>query len=132
MDRPPIRGMTLLIGWAIGLTIVGRRFMYLAPNPSDSQLLAHFGFQWLRGHSPYVDLWDHKLPGIFAVNTLVFLLFPKNFTALAWLEGLFNLGCIGTVYLLMRQWGGRGSPRRWRPSPLQSHPICSTTTKVGT
>jgi hypothetical protein len=106
MDRPAFRGMILLVCWALGSTIVGRSFLYLALDPSDAQLFAHFGFQWLRGHIPYVDLWDNKPPGIFAVNALVFLLFPKNFTALAWLEGLVTLGCIATVYLLMRQWGG--------------------------
>src|SRR5262249_55274724 len=41
----------------------------------------------------------------YAVNAVVFLFFPKSFTALACTEGVFILGCIGTVYLLTRQWG---------------------------
>jgi hypothetical protein len=107
MDRPALRGLILLVCSAIGSTIIGRGFMALAPHPNgDAQLFAYIGFQWLHGYIPYVDIWDNKPPGIFAVNALVFLLFPKNFTVLAWQEGLFNLGCIGTVYLLMRQWGG--------------------------
>jgi hypothetical protein len=108
MDRPAISGMVLLVCWAIGSTIVGRSFSALDPDPTDAQLFAYFGLQWLYGHIPYVDIWDHKPPGTFAVDALVFLLFPKSFTALAWMEGIFILGCIGTVYLLMRQWGGRG------------------------
>jgi hypothetical protein len=106
MDRPAISGMVLLVCWAIGSTIVGRSFSALDPDPTDAQLFAYFGLQWLYGHIPYVDIWDHKPPGTFAVDALVFLLFPKSFTALAWMEGIFILGCIGTVYLLMRQWGG--------------------------
>jgi hypothetical protein len=54
---------------------------------------------------PYVNTWDNKPPGIFAVNALVFLLFPKSFTALAWIEAIVILGCIGTIYLLLRLWG---------------------------
>jgi Dolichyl-phosphate-mannose-protein mannosyltransferase len=86
--------------------MVGRSFTALAPDPSDAQLFAYFGLQWLDGYIPYVNIWDNKPPGIFAVNALVFLLFPKSFTALAWMEGVFILGCIATIYLLMRQWGG--------------------------
>jgi hypothetical protein len=86
--------------------MVGRSFTAIAPDPSDGQLFAYFGLQWLHGHIPYVNIWDNKPPGIFAVNALVFLLFPKSFIALAWMEGIFILGCIGTIYLLMRQWGG--------------------------
>jgi 4-amino-4-deoxy-L-arabinose transferase-like glycosyltransferase len=106
MDRPALRGMILLICWAIGSTIVGRSFTALDPYPFDAQLFAYVGLQWLHGHIPYVNIWDNKPPGIFAVNALVFLLFPKSFTALAWMEGIFILGCIGSAYLLMRQWGG--------------------------
>jgi hypothetical protein len=32
------------------------------------------------------------------------MLVPKSFTVLAFLEGVFILGCIGTVYGLTRQW----------------------------
>lgn len=106
MARPAILGVLLLIGWAIGLTMVGRSFTAIAPAPYDGQLFAYFGLQWLQGYIPYLNLWDNKPPGIFAVNALVFLLFPKSFITLACLEGIFILGCIGTIYLLMRQWGG--------------------------
>ena len=80
--------------------------MYFAPPESDAQLFAYIGFQWRHGHIPYVEIWDNKPPGIFAVNALVFYLFSKSFTVLAFVEALYNFGCIATVYLLIRQLGG--------------------------
>jgi hypothetical protein len=38
------------------------------------------------------------------VNGVACILVPKSFTVLAFLEGVFILGCIGTVYGLTRQW----------------------------
>ena len=106
MDRLANRGVILLSCWAIISTIVGRSYLYFAPTESDPHLFAYIGFQWRHGYIPYLEIWDNKPPGIFAVNALVFYLFPKSFTALAFVEALYNLGCIGTVYLLMRQLGG--------------------------
>jgi Dolichyl-phosphate-mannose-protein mannosyltransferase len=101
--------------------MIGRSFTALAPDPSDAQLFAYFGLQWLHGYIPYVNIWDNKPPGIFAVNALMFLLFPKSFTALAWMEGIFILGCIGTVHLLVRQWGGP-----WRVAALATASVAVT------
>jgi hypothetical protein len=105
MDHPAARYAILLVCWAIGSTVLGRSFTVLAPDPTDAQLFAYFGQRWLEGQIPYVDIWDHKPPAIFAMNALAFLISPHGFAALAWLEGLFILGCIATVFLLMRRWG---------------------------
>jgi hypothetical protein len=105
MDRPAIRGLILLGCWAISSTIIGRSYLHWGYPNWDAQLFAYFGFQWRHGHIPYVEIWDNKPPGIFAANALVFYLFPKSFSALAGVEALYNLGFIGTVYLLMRQLG---------------------------
>jgi hypothetical protein len=86
--------------------LVGRGFTALDPDPGDAQLFAYIGLKWAQGYVRYVDIWDHKLPGIFAVNAVAFFLFPKSFTALAYLAGVFILSCIATVYRL---------PRRWQP-----------------
>src|ERR671939_156488 len=103
MDRPAIRGFILLGCWAVTSTIIGRSYLYWGYPNWDAQLFAYFGFQWRHGHIPYVEIWDNKPPGIFAANALVFYVFPKSFAALATVEALYNLGFIGTVYLLMRQ-----------------------------
>ena len=73
MDRPPRRGLLLLVGWALGSTLVGRSFTALDPDPSDAQLFAYIGLKWPQGYVPYVHVWDHKPPGIFAVNGPAFL-----------------------------------------------------------
>ena len=101
MDRPPFRSGLLLVCCTLGATIIGRSFTALDPEPTDAQLFAYMGLRWLQGGLPYVDFWDNKPPGIFAVNALVFYWFPRSFTALACLEGVVILGCITTVYLLM-------------------------------
>lgn len=93
----------ILVGlFAIGSTILGRSFTAVHPGEFDAQLFAVIGEQWRQGQIPYVDIWDNKPPGIFALVAVVFSLFPKSFTALAFAEGLFMIGCIGTVYGIMR------------------------------
>lgn len=104
-EGTPRWGVLLLVGWALVSTLVGRSFTAADPELSDAQLFAYIGLQWTRGALPYVDIWDHKPPGIFALVFAVFSLWPKSFTALAVLEGLVTLGCIGTVSALTRQWG---------------------------
>ncbi len=93
----------ILVGlFAIGSTVLGRSFTALDPGGFDAQLFAVIGEQWRQGQIPYLDVWDNKPPGIFALVAIVFSLFPKSFTALAFAEGLFIIGCIGTVYTIMR------------------------------
>lgn len=91
--------------WAFASTILGRSFTALVPDPRDAQLFAYFGMQWVHGRMPYLNIWDNKPPGIFAVDALVFSAFPKSFTALAVIEGVFILGCVVTIYFMLKQWG---------------------------
>jgi hypothetical protein len=93
----------ILLLYIIVATIVGRSFTTLTPGRDDSQLFAYIGFKWLNGSIPYVDIWDNKPPGIFALIALVFSIFPKSFTALSFMEGFFILGCVGTIYSLLKR-----------------------------
>lgn len=95
----------MLIAWVVASTVLGRSFTALTHDPWDSQLFAYFGLEWLRGRIPYVQFWDNKPPGIFAVDAIVFSAFPRSFTALAVVEGIVILGCIATIYLLLRRLG---------------------------
>jgi len=98
-------GVFALFAWAVVSTIVGRSFTALIPSPWDGQLFAYMSMEWLHGRIPYLDIWDNKPPGILALIALVFSFFPKSFTALAIVEGVFILGCIATVYGMLRRWG---------------------------
>jgi Dolichyl-phosphate-mannose-protein mannosyltransferase len=98
-----------VVGWVVFSTVLGRSFTALGPSPGDSSLFAYFGYEWLHGQLLYARHWDNKPPGIFLVDALTFRFFPKSFTALAFVEGFFILGCAATVYFLMREWG---APKR--------------------
>jgi hypothetical protein len=92
----------LLLGmWVLGWTVWGRWPTALAPDPTDAQLFAYIGERWAAGDIPYRDIWDNKPPGIFLINALVLALFPKSFTALACVEGLFIVGALAAVHGLM-------------------------------
>src|SRR5437899_7116774 len=94
-------------------TLIGRTFTALIPTPFetsslcsvDGPLFAYIGSEWLKGRIPYLFTWDNKPPGIFIANAATFSLFPGNLKALAVTEAFFFLGCVATVYLLMRSWG---------------------------
>jgi Dolichyl-phosphate-mannose-protein mannosyltransferase len=94
----------LLFCFVIASTIIGRSFTALTPHNYDAQLFAYVGSQWLQGYIPYLDIWDHKPPGIFAITAVVFSFFPNSFTALAFVEGIFIVGCVASVYLVLQQW----------------------------
>jgi hypothetical protein len=68
MDHPSRGSFLLLTAWVLRVTIVGRSFTVLYPDPSDAQLFAYIGLKWTQVYIPYVDIWDPKPPGIFAVN----------------------------------------------------------------
>src|SRR5215510_6079066 len=94
----------------------------------------YIGLGWLDGRLPYIDVWDMKPPGIFALNAAVFAIFPNSFGALAIVEGFFIVACALTIYALLRQWrasrgGGRSGHAYFRhhikfavlQRPRQSH-----------
>jgi hypothetical protein len=97
--------LVFLSAYALVSTIVGRAFTALTPSPADGQLFAYMGQEWLRGRLPYVDIWDFKPPGILALIALAFSHFPNTFKTLAFVEGIFIIGTIVTVYLIMRRCG---------------------------
>lgn len=115
-ERPSLTSILPLVIWlwAAASTILGRSFTAVLPDPRDAQLFAYVGLQWTHGHIPYLSIWDNKPPGIFAIDAMVFSVFPKSFTALAVMEGVFVFGCVATVYFLLKQWGLLLKSRRSR------------------
>jgi len=112
---PPMLSVLALSGYVLLSTILGRSFTALDPGNFDASLFMYIGERWLHGSIPYVEIWDNKPPGIFALIAAVFWQFPKSSVALAVTEGIFVIGCILTVYAIMRQ---AGSP--WGPAALSA------------
>ncbi len=107
----PASGSSTRVGWAalalfvVFSTALGRAFTAVTPGRHDASLYAYMGDRWLLGDTPYVDVWDNKPPGIFAVSALGRWLTPDSFVALAVFEGIVVLGCIAAVGLLVRRIG---------------------------
>jgi Dolichyl-phosphate-mannose-protein mannosyltransferase len=104
LDQISRAGLILLSCAVVGFTIVGRSFSWLTPGMTDAQCFAYIGLAWLDGRLPYIDVWDIKPPGIFALNAAVFAILPNSFGALAIVEGFSIIACALTVYSLLRQW----------------------------
>ena len=102
-DNPEQIAVIALFAFALICTFVGRAFTAIYPEYSDAMLFTYIGEQWTHGSIPYLDIWDNKPPGIFALVAAVFSLFPRSFIALSIVEGAFIMGCILSVYALMRE-----------------------------
>ncbi len=57
----------------------------------DSGIFAYTGKVITEGGLPYADAWDNKLPGVYYIDALAFLLFGTNLWAL-WLIENFTGG----------------------------------------
>jgi|GEM_PF-5597737 hypothetical protein len=105
-SRPSLRklGAAFLIVWAAATVVVGRGFTVIAPNPYDPQLFAYIGYEWTKGVVPYVDLWDNKPPGIFALTAGTTWLLGTSVVAMAVVAALFTAATLVVLYCLLRRW----------------------------
>ena len=102
LSTPLLLSLVLL---SLAVTAFGRSFTAIQADPGDASLFMLIGQRWTEGLTPYVDLWDHKPPGVFALTAAVFAFFPKGLAAVAVVEGLFVLTAIAGVFLLLRRCG---------------------------
>lgn len=65
--------LSLLLLWLVSL-ILARANPYLTLPSSDGGSFLYIGSRMLAGDELYVDIWDHKGPGIFLVNWLGLML----------------------------------------------------------
>lgn len=86
-------------------TLIGRAFVAIQPDLWDGQMFSYLGQKWLEGQIPYVDLWDNKPPGLFALLAAVFSVFGRDYYAVAILEGLVLLGTSALAYDFLRRAG---------------------------
>jgi hypothetical protein len=100
-NRRRVVAMSVII-FCVAAVLVGKAYTALMPELSDAHYFAYIGGRWLQGAIPYVDIWDNKPPGIFALIAGVFSVFPNSFVTLAVVDGLFSLAAAGVVYALCR------------------------------
>lgn len=94
----------LLVLW-IAYFLIRLQF-FEAPMERDEGIYAYFGQLMLDGKTPYIDFYEHRLPGIFYVYAVMVFLFG-TFKGLALGITLLNLVSIGFVYALARDWWGK-------------------------
>lgn len=93
---------------ASALTLPVSAAMALVPDHYDGSLFVYIGQRWAHGVLPYVQVFDHKPPGIFALIALATLINPSLWM-LALVEFLFSVGCIASVRAILRR---LGAPRQ--------------------
>jgi hypothetical protein len=86
--------LALLIACAI--TLPSSSMIVLNPDHHDGAIFIYVGDMWARGIVPYVQLFDNKPPGIFAL-TAIATSTHHTLWALALIEFLFVMGCVFAV-----------------------------------
>ncbi len=106
ISQPSMLACLLVVVWALVSTVVGMGHVALEPIPNDGALYAYVSHLWLQGNIPYLAVWEHKPPGIFALGAMVFWILPSSLTILAMVEGVFILSSILMIVLFVRELGG--------------------------
>lgn len=91
----------------IALVLVFVISLQLAPSINDqrrdSGIFAYTGKIIAEGGLPYVDAWDNKLPGVYYIDALAFLVFGTNRWALWMIENLMLVVTAVTLSWLLKQ-----------------------------
>jgi uncharacterized membrane protein YccF (DUF307 family) len=88
-----------LIGVALFVSVVTGPHFPMA----DSAFFEYVGRALFHGHHLYTDLWDNKLPSIYLINALWWLLFGDNYQLHVIAEAIVNLVTIVTFAAIMRK-----------------------------
>lgn len=104
-----LRGFVIpLLFTAATLTVLANKAVELYQIPSrDSGVFAVIGTRILQGQVPYRDLWDHKPPGIYYTDALVFSLLPSSSVSLHLFEAFYALLTLPVFYWCARAFFGK-------------------------
>lgn len=97
----------LLLLLLLGYFIVRYQF-WEAPMERDEGIYAYFGQLMADGKTPYVDFYEHRLPGIFYAYWLLVIIFG-TFKGLAAGITVLNMSSIALMYVVAKNWLGRGA-----------------------
>ncbi len=87
----------LVLTFLVHLLVIGE------PFGRDQGIFAYIGDTLLHGGVPYLDAWDHKPPGLYAIYALAFALFGRGMPSVHLLEAfaitlaalaLYAVGCL--------------------------------------
>lgn len=96
----------------VGIMGILTGFVLVQANPTeypptrDGGMYAYIGSKIIRGELPYLQVWDHKPPGVFYLNALALYLGHGNRWGIWLLEfsSLLVAACLG-YYLMFQRWG---------------------------
>lgn len=96
-----------LFSLAMSLSVLWPTSPWYYPFPSrDSGVFLYTGWRILNGEIPYIQIWDHKPPLIFLINTIGLGLSGMSFWGV-WLVRVFSL-CVAVyvIYLVLEKYFG--------------------------
>lgn len=100
-----ILAFVILLGWLTAL-VLSQANPYLTAPGRDSGFFLYAGSRILAGDKLYVDIWDHKGPGIFLVNALGLLMAKNSRWGVWFLEYISIFGAFYCGYFgLRKKWG---------------------------
>jgi 4-amino-4-deoxy-L-arabinose transferase-like glycosyltransferase len=99
--------MLVLLMAALVLTWILRMNFWGQPFEMDEGAYGYMGWGMLNGLVPYKDMYDQKPPGIFVLNSLVFLLFEPTALNVKIFASIYSLGSVLAVFVVTRKLAGR-------------------------
>ena len=99
--------MLVLLLAALVVTWVLRMNFWSQPFEMDEGAYGYMGWGMLNGLVPYKDMYDQKPPGIFVLNSLVFLLFEPTALNVKIFATIYSLGTVLAVFMVTRKLAGR-------------------------
>lgn len=104
IDQPICASVVFVIALACLITFPVSALIALRPDHWDGSMYLYIGEMWAKGVLPYVQIFDNKPLGIFAL-TAVASLTHHTLWAVAVLHFIFTIGCILTVRTLLQRCG---------------------------
>ena len=99
--------MLVLLMAALVLTWILRMNFWGQPFEMDEGAYGYMGWGMLNGLVPYKDMYDQKPPGIFVLNSLIFLLFEPTALNVKIFASIYSLGSVLAVFVVTQKLAGR-------------------------
>jgi 4-amino-4-deoxy-L-arabinose transferase-like glycosyltransferase len=98
---PVLLMAVMVLTWILRMNFWGQ------PFEMDEGAYGYMGWGMHNGLVPYKDMYDQKPPGIFVLNSLVFLLFEPTALNLKIFASIYSLGSVLAVFMVTRKLAGQ-------------------------